>query len=369
MVTQPLIATPPTLPQEPKPNVCLYYAPPLPPYLPTSTKQSISGLPFESHHHNAMLLNQRKKNDFIDRLVETSVEIMGSIWQQQEQCTSPYSKMVDYHHPHQEIKVVSTRAYIQEILRRSKTTYSNLQVCLFYLFRVKKSVVMHLNKIEAHGGKKSKDDHMISCGRRMFLASLMLASKFLQDKNYRNRAWSRISGLALHEINTAELAFLKLINYNLYINKTTFDRWYSLLHSYLYREPSVIHHHHHHQLSSSSSSSSLTSSSSSSLSLSSSPCTLCYINSSPAPSPPTPSPLDTSCTLCCNECVLPPQYHHHHHHPSCYYERFSSIKLAYPSPPADEMNSASLVPRHRYKRYNTDDDQDHLPIKRCCIEH
>ncbi|CAO3593427.1 unnamed protein product [Absidia cylindrospora] len=265
---------------------------------------------------------------------------MDSIWQQQEQCTSPYSKRIDYHHPHQEIKVVSTRAYIQEILRRSKTTYSNLQVCLFYLFRVKKSVLMHLNKIETHGEKKTKEDHMISCGRRMFLASLMLASKFLQDKNYRNRAWSRISGLALHEINTAELAFLKLINYNLYISKTTFDRWYSLLHSYLYREPS------------------------SSTSSSASPCTLCYTNGSPSPPSP-PSPLDTSCMLCCNECVLPPRYHH----PSCYYERFSSVKLAYPSPPADEMNSASLVASHRYKRYNTDDDQDHLPIKRCCIEH
>ncbi|KAI8334306.1 cyclin-domain-containing protein [Chlamydoabsidia padenii] len=155
---------------------------------------------------------QQKRIDFIDRLVDTSTEIIDSIW------TEPAP-----------IKLVSTRAFIQEILRRSKTTYSNLQVCLFYLFRVKKAVLMHL--------QRPIKDSIISCGRRMFLASLMVAAKFLQDKNYRNRAWSRLSGLALPEINAAEITFLKLINYNLYISKPTFDHWYTLLQSYLYRQP------------------------------------------------------------------------------------------------------------------------------------
>ncbi|CAJ0829500.1 3967_t:CDS:2 [Entrophospora sp. SA101] len=34
-----------------------------------------------------------------------------------------------------------------------------------------------------------------TCGRRMFLASLIIASKYLQDKNYSNTAWSKICGL------------------------------------------------------------------------------------------------------------------------------------------------------------------------------
>jgi hypothetical protein len=33
------------------------------------------------------------------------------------------------------------------------------------------------------------------CGRRMFLAALILSSKSLQDRNYSARAWSKISGL------------------------------------------------------------------------------------------------------------------------------------------------------------------------------
>ncbi|CAJ0924033.1 3075_t:CDS:2 [Entrophospora sp. SA101] len=40
-----------------------------------------------------------------------------------------------------------------------------------------------------------------TCGRRMFLASLIIASKYLQDKNYSNTAWSKICGLQVEEIN------------------------------------------------------------------------------------------------------------------------------------------------------------------------
>ncbi|KAJ3710916.1 hypothetical protein DFJ43DRAFT_1169288, partial [Lentinula guzmanii] len=38
------------------------------------------------------------------------------------------------------------------------------------------------------------------CPRRAFLASLILASKFTQDKCYSNRAWAMLSGLQPREI-------------------------------------------------------------------------------------------------------------------------------------------------------------------------
>ena len=182
---------------------------------------------------------------------------------------------------------MSTRNFIQEILKRSKTTYSTLQIALFYLFRVKKvvheklvhrhTVVLpptppssqedyfdddqqqqrqrqqisnnhnqHNNDNEDCDGparKKQKRqvserlDDIMCCGRRMFLASLMVSSKYLHDKNYRNRAWAKISGLDINEINAAELAFLRLIDYNLYVSKPTFDKWYTLLHGYVQKQP------------------------------------------------------------------------------------------------------------------------------------
>ena len=38
------------------------------------------------------------------------------------------------------------------------------------------------------------------CPRRAFLASLILASKFMQDKCYSNRAWAKLAGLPAREI-------------------------------------------------------------------------------------------------------------------------------------------------------------------------
>ncbi|TEB17658.1 hypothetical protein FA13DRAFT_702152 [Coprinellus micaceus] len=44
------------------------------------------------------------------------------------------------------------------------------------------------------------------CPRRAFLAALILASKFTQDKCYSNRAWAKLSGLPPREIGRCERA-------------------------------------------------------------------------------------------------------------------------------------------------------------------
>lgn len=203
-------------------------------------------------------------------------------------------------------KVVCTRAFVHEILKRTKTTYSTLQISLFYLLRVKKQVHERLLKRKQSQQQRAaaaaalaaqqsaapatppssqeesdseepcagadcatpapidtasqtqpqqqkqpqeqkqkqqpvseRLDDLICCGRRMFLASLMVASKYLHDKNYRNTAWSKISGLSVAEVNASELAFLRLIDYKLFISKPTFDKWYATLHSFIQKHHNV----------------------------------------------------------------------------------------------------------------------------------
>ena len=63
----------------------------------------------------------------------------------------------------------------------------------------------------------------------MFLAALILASKYLQDRNYSARAWSKISGLNTLEINQNELMFLKAVGWRLHIDEATFQRWTDLV--------------------------------------------------------------------------------------------------------------------------------------------
>jgi hypothetical protein len=112
--------------------------------------------------------------------------------------------------------------FIQETLRRSRTSYSTLQVALYYLILIKP----HLPK---HDFTMSQPEdaslRALQCGRRMFLAALILASKYLQDRNYSARAWSKISGLKVCEINTNEMAFLEAVNWKLHIVDSIWEKW------------------------------------------------------------------------------------------------------------------------------------------------
>jgi len=57
------------------------------------------------------------------------------------------------------------------------------------------------------------------CPRRTFLASLILASKFLQDKCYSNRAWAKLSGLPPREIGRCERALGQALDWRLWVGK------------------------------------------------------------------------------------------------------------------------------------------------------
>lgn len=124
--------------------------------------------------------------------------------------------------------VLPLRVFIQETLKRSRASYSTLQVALFYLVLLKARLpagVLEQNSRNSPGESRERECRALQCGRRMFLSALMLASKYLQDRNYSARAWSKISGLRSNEINENERDYLYLIDYNLHIPKESFDNW------------------------------------------------------------------------------------------------------------------------------------------------
>lgn len=123
--------------------------------------------------------------------------------------------------------VLPLRTFIQETLRRSRTSYSTLQVALYYLILIKGHVPKHDFTMEQPEDVASI--RALQCGRRMFLAALILASKYLQDRNYSARAWSKISGLKVCEINTNEMAFLAAVNWKLHITDPVWEKWQEIV--------------------------------------------------------------------------------------------------------------------------------------------
>ena len=57
------------------------------------------------------------------------------------------------------------------------------------------------------------------CPRRTFLACLILASKFLQDRSYSNKAWAKLAGLPPREIGRCERALGEALEWRLWVGK------------------------------------------------------------------------------------------------------------------------------------------------------
>ncbi|THH31793.1 hypothetical protein EUX98_g2400 [Antrodiella citrinella] len=58
------------------------------------------------------------------------------------------------------------------------------------------------------------------CPRRTFLACLILASKFMQDRSYSNRAWAKLVGLPPREISRCERALGEALDWRLWVGKS-----------------------------------------------------------------------------------------------------------------------------------------------------
>ncbi|VUC33187.1 unnamed protein product [Clonostachys rosea] len=162
-----------------------------------------------------------RKVNFVDSLVDSSTQIVETIW--------PLSSVVCRSELRSKA-VLPLRTFIQETLRRSRTSYSTLQVALYYLILIKPHVPTHDFTMEQPEDRHA--DRALQCGRRMFLAALILASKYLQDRNYSARAWSKISGLNTQEINQNEIAFLLAVNWKLHIADEVFQRWTDIVLKY-----------------------------------------------------------------------------------------------------------------------------------------
>ncbi|KAK3069959.1 PHO85 cyclin-5 [Teratosphaeriaceae sp. CCFEE 6253] len=162
-----------------------------------------------------------RKINFVDNLVAKVIRVEDSATQM-VQVIWPCSEVPP---KDQSTKsgVLPLRVYIEETLRRSRTSYSTLQVALYYLILIKPFVPKHDFTMEQDSDCPAS--RALMCGRRMFLSALILASKYLQDRNYSAKAWSKMSGLPVNEINVNERTFLGKVCWKLHIPELIFKRW------------------------------------------------------------------------------------------------------------------------------------------------
>ncbi|EAU93350.2 hypothetical protein CC1G_04329 [Coprinopsis cinerea okayama7 len=120
--------------------------------------------------------------------------------------------------PPSHLQLVATPSFIsfmQKLLETTQVSQSVIVLSLHYIHRLKER-----NRFTpAQRGSEF----------RIAVAGLMMANKFLDDNTYTNKTWSEVSGIELEEINRMEREFLLGVDFNLYVDKPTYESWLNLL--------------------------------------------------------------------------------------------------------------------------------------------
>ncbi|KAG6873269.1 hypothetical protein C0995_001043 [Termitomyces sp. Mi166 len=116
------------------------------------------------------------------------------------------------------LQLVATPTFVQfmqKLLETTQVSQSVIVLSLHYIYRLKDR-----NRFTpAQPGSEF----------RIAVAGLMMANKFLDDNTYTNKTWSEVSGIDLAEINRMEKEFLMGVDFNLYVDKSTYESWLNLL--------------------------------------------------------------------------------------------------------------------------------------------
>ncbi|KAF9444136.1 hypothetical protein P691DRAFT_361034 [Macrolepiota fuliginosa MF-IS2] len=105
-------------------------------------------------------------------------------------------------------------SFLQKILETTQVSQSVIVLSLHYIYKFKEKTSL--------GGPSGSE-------LRIAVAGLMMANKFLDDNTYTNKTWSEVSGIELKAINDMEQEFLRGVDYNLYVDKATYEAWLNLL--------------------------------------------------------------------------------------------------------------------------------------------
>ncbi|VEU21908.1 DEKNAAC102909 [Brettanomyces naardenensis] len=102
-------------------------------------------------------------------------------------------------------------AFVKTMLLRSKVSISVFRISILYLF-------YYATRLKGTRGCLKKG----FCIRRCWLSCLILASKYHEDCNYSFKAWSKLSGLSVVELQSNELKVLDVLGYDLNVDLNVF---------------------------------------------------------------------------------------------------------------------------------------------------
>ncbi|CAN8286386.1 unnamed protein product [Cochlearia groenlandica] len=110
-----------------------------------------------------------------------------------------------------EIPDMTIQSYLERIFRYTKTGPSVYVVAYVYIDRF------------CHNNQSFRIS--LTNVHRLLITTIMVASKYVEDMNYRNSYFAKVGGLETEELNKLELEFLFLMGFKLHVNVSVFESY------------------------------------------------------------------------------------------------------------------------------------------------
>ncbi|CAE6418699.1 unnamed protein product [Rhizoctonia solani] len=104
--------------------------------------------------------------------------------------------------------------FIVELLRRSHTSAPVIRAALAYIARAAPEIRRAIADSDDESGAI---DSPLLDPRRVYLAAIILGSKFLLDRTYTNKTWAGVSGLEALEVGRCERTLAEALQWRLWI--------------------------------------------------------------------------------------------------------------------------------------------------------
>lgn len=105
---------------------------------------------------------------------------------------------------------ISVNDYIVRIAKYMKIEDSTLILALIYIDRITRKRKIFVNEYNVY---------------RLFFMSVVVATKYNEDKHYSNTYYAKIGGVELEQLNQMECEFVMGINFDLFVEAKVFDKY------------------------------------------------------------------------------------------------------------------------------------------------
>ena len=105
---------------------------------------------------------------------------------------------------------ISILAYLERINKHAKCSPNCFIIALIYIDRLIETRNVILSLLNVH---------------RVLITSVMLATKVFDDEFYKNAYYAKLGGVTTQEMNSLELEFLQLMNFDFFVSVETFEKY------------------------------------------------------------------------------------------------------------------------------------------------